>query len=201
MEVIPGRFFAFGGLPCPRRQGRRNAAGDNAENTFVFSMAFSPDPWFTGDVGGGQGFRWAAKSEKLTATLHLGQKSGPFFGGYMIRPPGLCKYRNRSVFRYVARRHRPSCQPFNRTFPQNRTLVPSADGLPPTPGEVAGGEADRRRGRGALQFLFLGGYGASVTPSQLQFVNWGSSPGERAKSARRGRKAGTETVLAKGPLV
>ena len=31
-------------LPCPRRQGRRNAAGDNAENTPVFSMAFSPDP-------------------------------------------------------------------------------------------------------------------------------------------------------------
>ena len=53
----------------------------------VFSMAPSPDPRFTGVVGGGQGFRSFAKSALLTATHHFGQKSVLFYGSNMIRPP------------------------------------------------------------------------------------------------------------------
>ena len=106
----PGGGAALrGGFLFRRWKRNQKIAGDNAENTPVFSMAFSPDPLFTGAVGGGWGFLWAAKIDKLTATRHPGQKSGPFYGGYMIRPPGSCKKRNRSVFRCVARRHRPVC--------------------------------------------------------------------------------------------
>ena len=49
-------------------------------------MAFSPDPLFTGAVGGGCGFRGVAKSDRLTAALHREQKSVLFYGSNMIRP-------------------------------------------------------------------------------------------------------------------
>ena len=98
-----------------RLKRNQKIAGDNAENV-LFSMAFSPDLLFTEVVGGGWGFRWAAKSAKSTATLHPEQKSRAFYGSNMLRPPGPCKDRNRSVFRCVARRHRPFCQPSNEDF-------------------------------------------------------------------------------------
>ena len=111
-KEICGNGAAF--RPCGDeflfRRGKRNQkiAGENAENV-PFSMAFSPVPLFTEAAGGGWGFRWAVKSEKLTATHLLGQKFRTFYGGYMIRPPVPCKDYTRSVCRWVARRHRPSC--------------------------------------------------------------------------------------------
>ena len=85
------RFFALRGeVLFKRLKSTQKIAGDNAENV-PFSMAFSPDPQSTGAVGGGWGFRWAAKIDKSTATLHPGQKSRAFYESNRTRPPGPCK--------------------------------------------------------------------------------------------------------------
>ena len=111
-----GTFQAIEKYPKDRRRQRR-------KHSRVFNGVF-PGPLKTGVVGGGWGFRWAAKSAKSTATLLLGQKSRAFYGGYMIRPPGSCKDYTGSVLRWVARRHRPVCQPFNERFALEESLCP-----------------------------------------------------------------------------
>ena len=78
-------------------------------------MAFSPVPLITGAVGGGQGFRWAAKSEKSTATLHLGQKSLTFYGRNMIRPPRTLQRLQPKAFFFL----RPPAPPGLPTIRQN----------------------------------------------------------------------------------
>ena len=46
-------FALRGEVLFKRLKSTQKIAGDNAENTSVFSMAFSPDPLFTRDAGGG----------------------------------------------------------------------------------------------------------------------------------------------------
>ena len=93
-------------------------------------------------VDGGWGFRWAVKSAKSTAAHPLGQKSRAlFYGSNMIRPPGPCKDYNRSVFRWLARRHRPSYQPFNGAFSITVNSRPQTKSLPCARG---GGPKGRR---------------------------------------------------------
>ena len=100
-------FFSSDGKETKRSPG-------TTPKTSRFQWRFPRSPCFTGVAGGGWGFRWAAKSAKSTAALRLGQKSQAFYGSYMIRPPGLCKDSNRSVFRWVARRHRPKVPTMQR---------------------------------------------------------------------------------------
>ena len=100
-------------------------------------MEFSPDPLFTGVVGGGWGFRGFAKSDRLAATLHPGQKSVLFYGSNMIRPPRALQRLQTEAFSHL----RPPAPPVMPTM-QRKIFVrrkasflvpPSADGASKAP--------------------------------------------------------------------
>ena len=127
-----GRFFIVLGVGVSLLRERvsfpamekkpKDRRGKRRKHSRVFSGVFT-GPLKTGAVGGGWGFRWAAKSAKSTAALYRGQKPRVFYGSNMIRPPGPCKDYTSCVFRWVARRHRPFGQPFNELCSPIETLV------------------------------------------------------------------------------
>ena len=129
-----GTFQTIAKYPKDRRGQRR-------KHSRIFNGVF-PGPLETGAVGGGWGFRWAAKSAQSTTTLRHGQKSRAFYGSYrharrghaktepeaffVLRPPAPPRFanyvrmaRSKTVFAPLAPLE-GSCHPVRKMGPQTQ---------------------------------------------------------------------------------